>query len=289
MARRLGQLVPLAELVRRHAAHRSTAGLVALTFDDAYHALGAQPVREFIAHHHVPLTVFVVTGTARTGAAYWWDRVEELFPHVAADRWRAFENRCGLPEDYRRGQPGEHGPLRPLRQWVLAAYRGRCPAHFEAALSALERELGRSTTQRSMTFQELEALTAIPTVDIGVHTMSHHVLPFLSDLELHREIAGCLDRLRERFDRVVPVLAVPFGLYDERTVRASRIAGMAATLTLGATTLDRAGSDHLLPRFCMMSTDTRTGVALRLLGIREIVRRRTGPQPQYPELPSATT
>ena len=39
LARRLGEVVPLSTLVARHRAGRSTAGLTALTFDDAYAAL----------------------------------------------------------------------------------------------------------------------------------------------------------------------------------------------------------------------------------------------------------
>ena len=287
LARRLGTLVPLSELVQRHAAGRSTGGLVAITFDDAYQALGSDPVRDFISRHAVPVTVFVVTSAAETGAAYWWDRVEDLFAAVDADRWRVFENQCGLPDEYRHGQPAGHGPLRPLRQWMLATYSGRWPRHLEPALFALECEAGRSTSHRSMTLDELERLAAVPSIELGVHTVSHPVLPLVPGTEMQQEIAGCYDRLRERFERAVPMLAIPFGLYDERTIRASRAAGMTAALTLGETTLNHANGDHALPRFCMMNGDTPTSVAMRLLGVRELVRRRLSPA--FPALPSATT
>jgi peptidoglycan/xylan/chitin deacetylase (PgdA/CDA1 family) len=289
VARRLGTLVPLGDLVRRHADGRSTAGLLAMTFDDAYQGLAEDPVRDFISRQGIPITVFVVSGAAETGAVYWWDRVEDLFPLVPADRWRAFEDACGLPDEYRRGQPSGYGPLRPLRQWVLAAYRGRWPSRLEPVLAALEREAGHATKHRSLTFDELARLTEIPGIEIGVHTASHPVLPLLSDEEMRDEIAGCYDRLRERFANVVPVLTVPFGLYDERTIRASRAAGMIAALTLAEATLP-AGTSHALPRFCMMSGDTPASVAIRMLGLRDIVRRRLQPPaPIYPALPSATT
>ncbi len=289
VALRLGKLVPLSDLVGRHATGRSTAGLVAITFDDAYHGLAAERVQDFISRHDVPVTVFVVAGASESGAAYWWDRVEDLFPSVSAEQWRAFESQCGLPDEYRRGQPPGHGPLRPLRQWMLANYSGRWPGQLEPALFALECEAGRSTSHRSMTWDELERLTAIRSIELGVHTVSHPVLPLLPATEMDDEIAGCHDRLRERFDRVVPILAIPFGLYDERTIRASRAAGMIAALTLGETTLPPAGTDHGLPRFCMMNGDTPASVAMRLLGVREIVSRRRHRQPLYPSLPSATT
>src|SRR5712691_7401757 len=103
VARHLGELVPLGELVRRHQERRSTAGLIAVTFDDAYAALRGDFER-FISRESVPIAVFVVTQAAATGATYWWDRVDDAFPRVAPDRWRAFETSCGLPEEYRRGQ-----------------------------------------------------------------------------------------------------------------------------------------------------------------------------------------
>ena len=94
---------------------------------------------------------------------------------------------------------------------------------------------------------ELERLAAIPSVELGVHTVSHPVLPLVPGTEMQQEIAGCYDRLRERFERAVPILAIPFGLYDDRTIRASRAAGMTAALTLGETTLPRPEPDMRFP------------------------------------------
>src|SRR5262245_35919403 len=121
MARRVGTLVPLTDLVRRHREGRSTAGLIAITLDDAYAAL-QQGFQQAIVRDTIPVTLFVVAQAASNGAAYWWDRVDDLFPRVDAGRWMAFEKACGLPDEYRRGQPPEYGPLRPLRQWLLARY-----------------------------------------------------------------------------------------------------------------------------------------------------------------------
>jgi peptidoglycan/xylan/chitin deacetylase (PgdA/CDA1 family) len=290
VARRFGEIVPLSELVRRQANNRSTAGLIAVTFDDAYAAIGTPPVRDFLSRHAVPVTAFVVAGAAGTGAAYWWDRVEDLFPAVSSPRWQAFETECGLPEEFRRGQPLDHGPLRPLRQWVLAAFAGRWPAHLESALSALEHECGRRTRHRPMRFDELAVLASTPGLEFGVHTVSHPVLPLLADQDIREEITACHDRLRERVVNVVPVLAVPFGLYDERTLRASRAAGMSAALTLAETTLSGRSRDRALPRFCMTASDTRITVARRLLGVSDVLQRcvRRSRIP-YPALPSPTT
>jgi len=287
-ARGVGRLVPLEELARRHGAGRNTAGLVAITFDDAYASLGE--ISEFVRREAVPLTVFVVAEAAALGASYWWDRIDDVFAQVPKARWRAFEDAVGLPVEYRNGQPPEYGPLRPLRQWVLAAHAGRWPAELHELLSDLEEETGTRTVHRSMTFEEVARFAALPSVDVGPHTVSHPVLPLLPDAELHREIMESFNALRERFGNVVPILAVPFGLFDNRTVSAAREAGMMASLTLAGTTLQQQRDRDDLPRFCVSRSDTVFKLRLRLAGMFERIHRwRVRSTPRYPALPSPTT
>jgi peptidoglycan/xylan/chitin deacetylase (PgdA/CDA1 family) len=289
LARDAGELVPLRELVRRHQAGRSTAGLIAVTMDDAYASL-LSVAHDFLAREAVPLTVFVVRGAATTGAAFWWDRVDDLFPYVSRDRWRAFEHACGVPDAYRRGQPGQFGPSRPLRQWILASYAGRWPQALEPALRALEEETGIRTVQRSMTFEELDRFRRLPSVDVGVHTVSHPVLPLLDDAELQDEIAGAHDALREHVPDAVPILAIPFGLFDHRTVVAARECGMVASLTLAERTLRAHRDRNHLPRFCISREGRVAKLRVRLTGLMD--RRpwwRWSARPSYPALPSPTT
>jgi len=288
VARRLGEIVPLRELLRRRAEGRSTAGLIALSFDDAYAAI-LNELAEFISRHAVPVTIFVTTDAAAAGARFWWDRIDDLFPRVGPERWRAFEDACGLPDSYRTGQPASYGPLRPLRQWLLAAHQGRWPDALEPLLEAVEKACRFQTAHRSMTFAEIATLASLSEVELGVHTASHPVLPLLPDDELRREIETAHDALRERFTNVLPVLAVPFGLYDGRMLRVAQRAGMTASLTLAGTLRD-SDDDGAVPRVCMTSGDTAARLGLRLLGISDFVRRWSGRGAAlYPDLPSATT
>lgn len=288
-ARRTGEIVPLVDLAARHQAGRSTSGLVAFTFDDAYASLlGA--AGDFMAREAVPATVFVTTQAAERGARFWWDRVEDAQASVSAQRWREFEDACGLPDGYRAGQPPEFGPIRPLRQWVLAEHRGRWPEPLEEALSALEHDAGRTTVHRSMTFEEITSLRGRGGLDIGVHTITHPVLPLLSDDEARGEIAECARTLRDRFGTIQPILAVPFGLLDGRTVRVAREAGMTASLGLSGTTLASTDPGDELPRFCVMREEPAWKLYLRLGGAVERIRRwRGAEEPRYPPLPSPTT
>jgi peptidoglycan/xylan/chitin deacetylase (PgdA/CDA1 family) len=289
VGRRIGELVPLSDVINRHINGRSTSGLIAVTFDDAYAALAGE-FRDFISKEAIPITVFVVTASAEVGATYWWDRVDDAFAQASPDAWWNFEVACGLPDSYRRGQPKEFGPLRPLRQWLLAAFKGRWPADLEPALKALEASAGTRTRQRSMTFDEIAELSTIPSVQIGVHTVTHPVMPLLSDADLLDEIAGSHETLRQRFPNTLRVLAIPFGLYDERTIRASRAAGMTAALTLAGNVLRGPSGQHALSRLCVTRQDSPAGLAMRLLGLPALMRACSGRQAApYPHLPSPTT
>lgn len=288
-ARGVGTVVPLSDLVGRHRAGRSTEDLIALTADDAYASLLA--LEPFLIREDVPLTVFAVSAALDAGAPFWWDRVDDACTHAPIDRWRRFEEECGVPDRYRRGQPAHEGRVRPLRQWVLAEHAGRWPDALEPALAQLEAELDRRTTQRAMTSDELARFAARAGVQIGVHTASHAVLPLLRDDEVIGEIAGCHAALRGRFSNVLPYLAAPFGLFDARTLRLAREAGMDVSLTLAGAPLGGAfRPERGIPRLCVVHDYTPGLVALHVTGVAAVVNRIRGRMSTtYPPLPSPTS
>jgi len=285
--RRLARIVPLRTLLEEQRARRDSRGLVAVTFDDAYASL--LPSADFLRSEDVPVTVFAVAAATERGAAFWWDRVEDLFPVVARDRWRRFEDEVGLPDRYRKGQPASYGPLRPLRQWVLATHRGRWSGELEGPLAELEQEVGLRTVQRAMSWEELRELSATAPVEIGVHTMTHPVLPFLSKTEVEEEVGGAWEVIRTRLPRAIPVLAIPYGLYDAETVRCARAAGMIAALSVERRSL-REAEVGALPRYCVTSREAKWKLAIRLTGLADALRSwRRGDEESYPPLPSPTT
>jgi peptidoglycan/xylan/chitin deacetylase (PgdA/CDA1 family) len=289
VARHLGEIVPLDTLVGRCRTGASTSGLIALTFDDAYAALGGD-FADFVSKEQVPITVFVTTDAAAHGRTFWWDRIDDSYSRVSPEAWEAFERDCGLPDAYRRQQPAEFGPLRPLRQWILARYAGRWPRELESALGRLETAAGSTTRHRAMTLDEIAALARIPNVDLGVHTVSHPVLPLLGDDELRREIVLCYSELRQSFACALPILAIPFALYDRRTIEIAREAGMTASLSLSGTVLCDGAEAAALPRICLTRQDSLPRLAFRMAGLRDAlftwkVRR----LPAFPDLPSAAT
>jgi peptidoglycan/xylan/chitin deacetylase (PgdA/CDA1 family) len=289
LARTVGTIVPLRDLVTRHLAGRPTDGMIAVTADDAYASLlAAEP---FLTRTAVPLTVFAVSGTLATGSTYWWDRIDDVCELASSERWRRFEDDCGLPEAYRRGPLVQEGPARPMRQWLLAAYGGRWPDVLEEPMARLESDVGVRTRQRSMTDAELSGFVRRTGVDVAVHTRSHAALPLLRDDDVLEEIRVGHAALRARFPGVLPYLAIPFGLFDVRTLRLAAEAGMAASLTLAGDPLRaRFDADVGLTRVCVVRQQTSGAVALKLSGAGTLLNRLRGHRTTpYPPLPSPTT
>ena len=271
VARELGTIVPLSDFVRIHQSGRSTAGLFAITFDDAY--LSLQAAAAFLRREQVPVTVFAVSDALDEGRMFWWDRVGSLLNRVTPDQALALSDRWGIPAWFREQWSGsDFLPGWELRQWVVARYAGRWPAELEETLRELEAPTDLATTDRSMTWAELSDFAGTGLVEIGVHTRSHPALPLLPIAEQQQEIADCYALLRDHFPATSPVLAAPFGFFDGDTVAATRASGLQACLGLGNRTLLYGGSIGALPRFCMMHPQSRVRLGPRFSGVFDRIR-----------------
>lgn len=295
MLRRVATIVPLREIVERVRAGRSTAGLVALTFDDAYVSVAAEAA-DFFRREAVPITLFVVTQAARDGARFWWDRLESLAHGLDGVAWRRLLDGLAVPDRYRTESGDGATRFARLRAWVLRHHAGREPPGLADAAAGLEAGtasaagtgadgIGGVGEDRAMTFDELDRLISSGLVDVGVHTATHAALPLLPDEEVREEVRACYAALRERWPGAVAVLAAPYGLVDERVVRLAREAGMAASLTLSDNTLAVTGPGGGIPRLGMSRGDPLWKLPLRCAGVAERVRKwRTGRVDAGPEL-----
>jgi peptidoglycan/xylan/chitin deacetylase (PgdA/CDA1 family) len=281
-ARSLGRIVPLSRLVEEHRQGRSTAGMFAFTFDDACASL-LHVAGDYIEAEQLPIAVFAVSNALDAGDRFWWDRLGALLPHLAPAELAALLDSVGVPDDFRQIHAAGWGPERPLRQWIIARHAARAPQPLNDALHQFEVAKGVRTMHRSMTWEELSRFMTMPGVELGVHTTSHPALPHLQPEEQAGEIVTCLDRLRHRFPAVLPVLAAPFGLYNQATVEAARAAGVVATLSLGSRTLRRCAPAAVIPRFCQ--PDPPHKLALRLAGVYDRVWALRGRAEAGPPVP----
>jgi peptidoglycan/xylan/chitin deacetylase (PgdA/CDA1 family) len=276
------RIIPLRDLLSLYRAGRALGGLAALTFDDAYYSL-LEHACPILRERGAPYTIFPVTEYADTGRAFWWDRLDTL-AHHSPQAIVAVETKLNLPDAYRARQPAAYGPVRPLRQWILRRYEGRSNAAVDDALAEAEESTGVSTAERSMTWTEIQDLGADPAVDVGVHTRTHAVLPLLSSEEQRLEVSRAFDRIRAVTQRPLPVLAVPFGLFDSATSRIAADAGMSEVLSVHPATLARSQEGSPLPRIGLMRESTPLRVLARLTGWV-----RSGDPAAPPALPSEST
>lgn len=280
----LWHIVPLSEFLQRQRAGRSTKGLVSLTFDDAYASV-ADLAGDWIARKGIPICLFVTSVSSEKGSRFWWDRVEDVADQVSGSRWERFLDSIGVPAGFRDGHRSG-GRFRQVRQWILAEHRGRWPISAVSALDALEVDVALQTAQRAMSFDELARFAARCPVEFGVHTVSHPVLPLLSDDEMIREVAESHEVIRERLRGTVPLLAAPYGYFDARTISCARQAGMAATFSVANRTVRNSDQDGV-PRFGMASGTPTLRMMLRLSGALEPFARFRSPE--SPPMPSETT
>ena len=211
-------VVPLADVSRPGRRGRPR---IAITFDDAYKGsvtIGA----EELGKRGFPATIFVPPYFVG-GASFWWDAVD----------W-----------------PGGKGSDGPVYDRAFAELGARDALVRRAAV-----ESGLGLIQPPdycccASEDELRRAQAIAPVTLGSHTWSHPTLPALGPAELREELERPLHWLRERFDRVEPTLAYPYGHYSAAVTQMTREVGYASAVRVGGGWIRKGMTDPFrVPRF----------------------------------------
>jgi peptidoglycan/xylan/chitin deacetylase (PgdA/CDA1 family) len=272
--RRRAHVVPLVDLAEALAAGRSIRKHVALTFDDGYADVltAALPLLE---RHEVPVTVFVTTGNAATGQAFWWDELEHLVlrpPRLPSPveltldgrrhRWVPGDD-GPVPAPWSVAARGPRGPRQRMYLDLMRLLRPLASTERERALLELRALTGGATpaADRPLARAEVERLAASPLVTLGAHTISHPALAGLPPAAQRDEIRGSKRWLEEVSGRPVPAFAYPFGEprdYTSTTVAQVHEAGFAVACTTQPGAVWR-GVDRLrLPRLVVRDWDSET-------------------------------
>lgn len=231
------QIVDLATV--RDAPASARRPRAAVTFDDAYRGALSLALPA-LARRGIPATVFVAPGLLGS-AGCWWD--------LLAAR--------------------DGGGLAPaVRDHVLETLQGDGAMALEwartnaMAIAPLPAHAGIATED------ELSAAAAIPGVRFGAHTWTHRNLARVDTSALEQELVAPLAWLRQRFDRVLPWLAYPYGLSAPDTAGHVRSAGYEGALRIdGGWVAAGAASSFVLPRLNVPSGVSRDGFILRASGV----------------------
>ena len=211
---------------------------VAITFDDAYRGAVTLAAPE-LAQRGVPATIFVAPGLLGD-RPFWWDRYGAE-NGVQREDWREralFE----LGGDDRR-----------IRRWsATLGLDGSTPDWIA----------------RSATLDELREASRLDGIWLGSHSWSHLNLTCMSPRALAEDLSAALGWLRARFDRVVPWLAYPYGIWNPRVRRVVEFVGHRGAVTVGTGILPRGETDpFLVPRVSVPAGLSIEGFMLRTAGL----------------------
>jgi peptidoglycan/xylan/chitin deacetylase (PgdA/CDA1 family) len=238
------ECAPLAleEFERRRRSGTLPPRAAAVTFDDGYadNLLAAAPL---LQNHAVPATVFVTAGMSGASGEFWWDDAERIA--FSARRLGAPVPGLTIAWSAADGEPlsdmardtwtianaDDPTPRHRLYRAICAALRPLDPGARESALRALREWAGVSgaarPSHRTLSFDELRALVALPGLTVGAHTMTHPVLSLLPASAQREELRGSRDALERELGRPVRAAAYPYGTRADVSAETTRAAGDA--------------------------------------------------------------
>jgi peptidoglycan/xylan/chitin deacetylase (PgdA/CDA1 family) len=173
-----------------------------LTFDDGWHD-NMEAVIPTIMENNIPVTFFLTTGPIEDNdGAFWWNLMRA--------------NRECLPEQYRYNVKGLWKLPELQRRQIVEEVSKCAPNHME---------------RQAMTEEDVRAISRLPQVTIGCHTVRHGLIPNYTDTELEDELCEAMNKLTQWSTRSVPYFAYPKGVFDEASKDILKRCGfvMAAT------------------------------------------------------------
>jgi len=211
----------------------------AITFDDAYQGAVTSGVDE-LAKRGLPATLFVAPAYIG-GSAFWWDRLAAPLGEV--------------PD--------------PLRVHALEALSGDGDQVLQwASLNMSEHSLPRHACCADEETL-VDACRRHPGITIGSHSWSHVNLARVGAERLDAELTQSAAWLQARFkERVIPVLAYPYGLFSASVEAAAARTGYRAALRVdGGWITGTPANAFAISRLNVPAGVTQRGFALRAAGM----------------------
>lgn len=118
---------------------------------------------------------------------------------------------------------------------------------------------------RPMTTRQCQELLASELIDFGAHTHTHDAFAGREDA-FRRDMATCLDVLRDRFGIEQPTFSFPFGLTTPEMIDIARRAGVTCALTTRPEGFDAATDPFHWGRFTASDLDSAATLAAKLDG-----------------------
>ena len=211
-----------------------------LTFDDGYidNYVHAYPI---FKKHRVPFSIYVTTNFPDGNGILWWYILEDLILKEARIEFQLngleYQYSCAslLQKEWTYQQIHGlilNGPSNDLNQRILQVFKN------------YDIDFLKKTSQLALTWEQIREMSADPLIEIGAHTINHHVLSKLTDFAVQKEMEGSRDKIESEINQKVEHFSYPFGTRKEVGQREFRIAKKCGFKTSTTTTIANIFEEH---------------------------------------------
>lgn len=246
-------VLPLRELAKAVKDGKVRKNSVAITFDDGYidNFLVAKPLLE---KYKLPATFFITSGNIGMEEEFWWDELEHIIL-FAPQLPQAFSAMLGgnpfafdlqaetqltgeLQQKHNAWNACDEAPPTLRAQLFFALWQQLKPLPHPEQKAQMRIIRGWAgvpvsarTAYKSMTAAQLQELSQNNLFDIGAHTASHAALGMHSLPVQENELLDSRQFLSSVTGAAIPLLAYPYGNYNNETLVAAANTGFTAAVT----------------------------------------------------------
>jgi peptidoglycan/xylan/chitin deacetylase (PgdA/CDA1 family) len=206
-----------------------------ITFDDGFRNFAnvAYPV---LRAKSLPVTVFLSSGLIGSSELFWFDRVERV---LLQNRLQEISLRVG----HRRLQIVLREKEQAIKQ-LVEEMKALSYSERERVLAELVRMSGDSKMESlgdeylPMSWEEVRELAKDKNVTFGSHTVSHSIVRWLGEEDLHREIVQSKKTLEDNLQGPIEHFSYPNGQAKDFNHRAKKLLALAGYKSASTTIED---------------------------------------------------
>jgi peptidoglycan/xylan/chitin deacetylase (PgdA/CDA1 family) len=214
-------VISLKDYVERKLKKQSFKRLAVITFDDGFKDYALDVLKEY----GFASTVFIFNYTFK--GHYWRHRLYLLLDSSSKKSFYLDLARGERLELSLDGEENKKDAIYKIRKYL----ENLTPAQRDAVMDALEAKLCRES-KTGLYFDKDDITEALKFgVSFGSHSLTHSDLTSLDDVSLRKEIEESRDLISSLTGKKDISFSLPFGRYNDNTLRAIRESGFLCVLT----------------------------------------------------------
>ena len=190
------------------------------TFDDGYadNYLHAYPV---LKKHAVPFTIYVATHLPDGEAVLWWYLLEDL---VLRENQIEFKFNGREYQYFCSSFWEKEQTYQDIHSLILNNPPDTLNQRIQQIFKNYDIDFLGKTSELALNWQQVREMSEDPLVEIGAHTIHHHVLNKLSESAVQKEMEDSRDKIESKTGKKVEHFCYPFGTQNEVGEREFQIA-----------------------------------------------------------------